>query len=127
MFKWFHHLINPHCEQCRAEKEIAREIRMIEQECKSCDTLRTLLAAERENNRRLLDLIVEQNTPKVEMREPVRDLKPITPMRVPWRVRQQMLEAEDRVTAQRMKNLEEEVLEKKEPENATEPVLQGQG
>jgi len=90
--------------------------------CNTCEVLRERLAQSDAERRELLNRLLDRDKP-----EPVptaeQDLKPIQPQYVPWRVRQQMLEAEDRHRAQllrakekekeeteaRVKNLEEEL------------------
>lgn len=100
MFKWLHHLFNPHCPDC---------IRV----CDSCETLRSLLNIEKNEKQKLLDIIIERNTPKEHEVPPEVKLEDITQRHIPWRVRQQALEAEDRAKArilkQRTEELEQEI------------------
>jgi len=83
--KWIHHLFNPHCSECAHEKE-----------CKTCETLRQLLETEKFEKKQLLEYFAY---PKKEV-ESIQ-IEPISPkaQSIPWRVRQQMLEAEDREKA----------------------------
>ena len=100
MIKWIHHLLNPHCPECRAEREMKRNEELY---CESCENFKTEIARLREDNERLLNRIIE---PKQETKEPVRleGTTPIFPRTMPWRVRQQMLEKEDKARAQAMRN-----------------------
>lgn len=92
MIKWFHHLLNPHCPDCREEREESRI-------CNSCEVLKMECARLQIENDKLLNRILEKPTP-----EPVpdtSDLKPINSgLHKTWNVRRQMLEQEDRKAAQ---------------------------
>jgi hypothetical protein len=91
MFKFIHHLLNPHCPDCLAE-------RASEKICQSCETLRYEVDRLRADNERLLNRLLEKPESNTERSEaPI----PLTvPRSMPWKVRQQMLEAEDRKAAQ---------------------------
>lgn len=83
----------------REYKQIKAEYRI----CESCETLKMELSHLRQDNERLLNAvlskpIIEETVSKAE------DLVPIQPRVVPWRVRQQMLEAEDRDKAKKMRD-----------------------
>lgn len=88
MMKWIHHLLNPHCEECRLEKE-----------CPSCEVLKEQLASANREKQQMLDSILNKDkTTEVETRvimpENMNQGKYI-----PWHVRRQMLESEDRAQA----------------------------
>jgi hypothetical protein len=94
--KFFHEMWNPHCEHCM---ELAREDKI----CSSCEILKSSLATLTDENRRLMSVI----TNKPEKTEPVQDtreLKPVMPRNLPFSMRRQMLEAEDRAAAKLLKN-----------------------
>jgi hypothetical protein len=89
------------------------------------------LEQERYEKKQLLELIIKRNEPEKEA-EIQKELKPINPKYVPWRIQQQMLEEEDRQKArilrestkqnERIKtdDLEKELLKvEKERENAS--------
>lgn len=86
---WFHHLFNPHCEQCR-----------IEYKCESCETLRHQIDVMNEQNRQLTLALVEVSKPVVHT-EAVgvspSDVK--LPRRSHWRVKQAELEQASRERA----------------------------
>lgn len=86
MFNFFHRMMNPHCPQCIAERE-----------CKNCDTLRSLLEQERFEKNKLLESILQK--PVSEPSAPISELEEVRPKFTPWRVRQQLLEQEDRAKA----------------------------
>lgn len=72
------------------------------QECQSCSMLREQLMMERQNNQRLMDRIL---TPQPIIKEAEPLPPPISvPKVVPWHVKRQMLEQEDRVKAQKLRN-----------------------
>jgi hypothetical protein len=103
MFKWLHHLLNPHCPECQDEKQIAKI-------CSSCETLKAQLAIANHEKERLIELIVhplQNNTANFP------EVKPelITPKVVPWKVRQQQLETDDREKARLMRAKEKEATE----------------
>lgn len=93
--KWIHHLFNPHCIECAHEKE-----------CKSCIVLQEQLATVRFENKQLLEMLL----PKKEVAPAIveEELKPIKPRHIPWAVKQQLLEQQDRDKARILKKLDEE-------------------
>lgn len=112
MFKFIHHLLNPHCEHCSAEKkeqlELQRLARLEVKEevrensiCASCETLqRQLEIANHEKAQLLARLLEKPEVPTTQ--EPPRTVTP--PRTVPWAVRRQMLESEDRKKAELLRN-----------------------
>ena len=66
--------------------------------CQTCEVLKMQLATEQQFNKVLFDKLMEnrlaESTPIQE-----HEYKPLKPNFVPWRVRQQMLEAEDKAAA----------------------------
>lgn len=83
--------------------------------CHSCETLQMQLSLKNEENKKLLDTILEMNRPKVEIPVEHKSVIPILPKNIPWSVRQQMIEAEDRKAAQiiqeRNRKLAEQVVD----------------
>lgn len=77
------------------------EIRKENKTCESCENLKFELAQVRLENSRLLDHILAKPVPEPEVKQEF--IKPVLPNMIPWRVRQQMLEAEDRQKARLMK------------------------
>ena len=86
---WFHHLFNPHCPECVADKE-----------CNTCHELREQLVHERNQNRELVKALVELTKPEKEV--VYQSLEPHKPLQrnVPWPIRRAQLEEEDRRNAQ---------------------------
>ena len=96
MANWFHRFFNPHCEHCVTEREESRV-------CNSCDILKMENERLRIENAKLLDRILTPVVPH----EPIpttNDKVPIMPKTLPWNVRRQTLEAEDREKARLMKS-----------------------
>lgn len=95
MFRdFFHRLLNPHCPECKIEDHD-------EYVCDSCEVLKEEINYLRLQNQKLLETIT--NKPKEEVRTtaPV----PITPRvtRVPWAVKRQQMEQNDREKAEKMR------------------------
>jgi len=92
MFKWLHHLLNPHCSDCQlaaAENKV----------CVSCETLKMQLSIANIERRQMLESILAMSKPtEVQSAPPQINLKE-APKPISWNVRKQMLEAEDRKQA----------------------------
>jgi hypothetical protein len=120
MFKFFHKLFNPHCPDC-AEQE--RENRI----CASCETLKTENARLSNENLRLLEVLLRkasgQDIESEGSTETLRPL-PVTNKHIPWNVRRQMLEAEDKARAKIIQN--NPILDTKErTEDLEDEILKG--
>lgn len=104
MTNFFHRLFNPHCSSCY-ENEKDNKI------CQSCETLKTQLDISNFEKKQLLERLLNPIQP--EKPEPV-EYEPIPNKNVPWNVRRQMLEAEDREKAKLMRAAPKstEILEK---------------
>lgn len=83
-----HELLNPHCEHCKSEREESRV-------CASCETLKEQLERTNHEKRQLLDRLLEK--PEKEAPPVLREIS--KPVNIPWNVRRQMLESEDRERA----------------------------
>lgn len=98
--RFFHEFMNPHCDHCKEDKLISKE-------CKNCDDLRLLLAQEKQEKTRLLEVILQKDNPVIAESQ---ETKPISlPRSTPWRIRQQMLEEDDRVKASIMNRIEKDM------------------
>jgi hypothetical protein len=99
MWKWLHHLLDPHCEECNR--------------CPTCEVLKQQVETERIFNKVLLDKLTEKDA-QIEPQ-----VAPVPPSAMPrtltWRVRRQMLEADDRKAAalkiQKEQELQQQVTE----------------
>ncbi len=76
--------------------------------CPVCEVLREQLAKSEEERRELLHRALAPSDFE-SVPEEKEELKPVTPPFIPWRLRQQMLEAEDRKKAQLMRERSEEI------------------
>lgn len=85
---WIHRLFNPHCPSCHDE--------MI---CNSCELLKGQLEVANHEKNRLLDRLLEK--PAVDI--PAPPMEVTRPHNIPWAVRRQMLESEDREKARLMR------------------------
>jgi len=81
---------------------------LTDETCESCEILREQLhksdAERRDLLHRLLDPVKVEPPPTQE-----EEFKPVTPQFTPWRVRQQMLEEEDRAKAKVIKDRTKEI------------------
>ena len=102
MLKWIHQLLNPHCEQCRDEKEDSSI-------CKTCEILKVQLEVSNSEKRLLLAAIIPQ--PKVETTTNPVNPEAIRGRHIPFNVRRQMLEAEDRREAALIAAKQKEIAE----------------
>jgi hypothetical protein len=76
--------------------------------CATCEVLSAQLANSERERRELLAKLLDKDKP--ESSSPVaEEMKPVGQQFVPWRVRQQMLEAEDRKRAELMRAKREEM------------------
>jgi hypothetical protein len=106
--EWLHHLFTPHCVQCKEDYvELDR--------CKSCEVLEQQLAQANREKHDLLNMIMQLSQPKVEV-----EAKPYIPLAdearpkfIPWRVKQQELEANDRQAARILKDKHKEMADAK--------------
>lgn len=93
MSNWFHRFLNPHCPHCIEERQDSKV-------CPSCETLKEQLDRANYENDKLLDRILVKPTIET-IKEPSKIQIPTKS--IPWGVRRQMLEAEDREKAKLMR------------------------
>lgn len=80
--------------------------------CATCEVLREQLTMSERERRELLGKLLEKDKPEPLLSSSnAEDLRPFTPQFVPWRVKQQMLEAEDRKRAELMRGKAKEIEE----------------
>lgn len=75
--------------------------------CNTCEVLRAQLDESNRERRELLNRLLEPSKP--EPPQTIEEMKPIQPQHIPWRVRQQMLESEDRKAAELLKKRANEI------------------
>lgn len=92
--KFFHELLNPHCSHCKEQEDESKF-------CQSCDTLKMQIEIANQNNARLMSRLLDKPEPIIVDSTP----REVTlPKVVPWAVRKQMLETEDRERARAIRN-----------------------
>jgi hypothetical protein len=79
--------------------------------CTSCDILRDQLEKSEVERRELLHKLLDRGVAEPAPSLVSEELRPITPQFIPWRVKQQMLEQEDRRAAQLMRDKQKEIKE----------------
>ena len=95
MATWFHRFLHPHCPHCKEEREDAKI-------CLSCETLRQEVERLIYENQTLLNRVLQTNTVPEEPK--IAPPMMTKPKGMPWAVRRQMLEAEDRRKAQLLRD-----------------------
>jgi|GEM_PF-3609559 len=83
----------------RAKKNVVVQEEKV---CASCETLKQQLEIANYERNKMLDRIMEK--PKVEPERVVAPIPTSRPVVMPWRIRQQTMEREDRMKAAAMKN-----------------------
>lgn len=90
--------------------------------CESCDTLRTLLAESNRERKDLLHKLLDRDkSDPPTVAASIEDFQPITPQYQPWRVRRQMMEAEDR---QKSRLLADKAKEMDEAKKQQDPKIE---
>lgn len=98
---------------------------LTEEPCETCEILREQLAKSDAERRELLTRLLAKETP--EPSPAVEEVyQPIKPQFIPWRVRQQMLEAEDKKKAQLMHDKAREIKELEDELGITKHVERGE-
>jgi hypothetical protein len=77
--------------------------------CNTCDLLRDLLERSELERKELMHKLLDRGVPEPAPSLPLEELKPITPQFIPWRVKREMLEQEDRRAAQLMRDKAKEI------------------
>lgn len=77
--------------------------------CLTCEVLRDQLDESNRERKELLTRLMERDKPEPLPSPSTVELQPIRPQHTPWRVRQQLLEQEDRRTAQLLRDKEKEL------------------
>lgn len=93
---FIHHLLNPHCAHCEM-------LSNKDKECKSCETLKIQLDIARQENRELLQSILDIVHPKVEIKTDESNHEPVRTTPVSWRIKRQQLERSSREEYRRMR------------------------
>ncbi len=106
MLKWIHHLFNPHCPECKLDRQDEQFNPLVE-------TLRSELASARHQNEQLIKQIIALTSPIIAapITESQQAPVPLDAKTIPWRVKRQMLETEDRQKAEVLRRKNEELNE----------------
>lgn len=91
--------MNPHCLECVQEEELKRV-------CPTCQVLGLQLSQSQDMNRELLRELFKKDEPIIQLKEP--EIIEPKQTNMPWKVRREILEAEDREKARLMKQAKEE-------------------
>lgn len=114
MFKWLHHLRNPHCIECEDEK-IRREDREDRKRiCRTCEVLEMQCAQLRSDNERLLSLVLDskENSEENQVKYAAGRNEEFSPIQPPlrWKERRKILENESRQRARVLDQQREELI-----------------
>lgn len=101
LLKWYAEYLMIRSQWRRDQTELTKEVKEVEV-CESCETLREQLALANAREQKLMDRIMEK--PEKPVDTPHVAGPPLLPRHIPWKVRQQALETEDRVKAQRLRD-----------------------
>jgi len=101
LLKWYAEYLMIKSQWRRDKTDITLQEKQVEI-CESCETLKEQLALANQREQKLMDRLLEKPE-KTVVEAPHKAGPPLMPTRVPWRVRQQMLEAEDREKAKLMR------------------------
>lgn len=77
--------------------------------CATCEVLREQLAGSERERRDLLNKLLDKEKPEPLIEKSQEEMRPIQPQFIPWRVKQQMLEAEDRKQKQLLEDKHKEI------------------
>lgn len=92
--------------------------------CSSCMVLESQLIIANAERERLLSTMLEFTKPIAEEKHNVKDIVPIHTRALPWRVRQQMLEENDRAKAAAMRRAAEESAQLNDTVPNKQPITQ---
>lgn len=101
LLKWYREYLDIKNERETKKREL--------QYCEACETLKLQLSVANEERRFLLEKLTDKPDEVKESNHEPQNLKPILPNRVPWAVRRQMLESEDRAAAKALRKNEDEL------------------
>lgn len=114
MWKWLHHLFNPHCELCELKELEARTQEDKYNACRTCQVYEMTNAQLVQDNQRLLDIILHgkeinqlerDNINAHEVNAP----QPIQPP-ISWKERRRIMERESREVARVLNKQQEDLM-----------------
>jgi hypothetical protein len=102
LLDWYKEWLNIRAEVAQRKRDLSKDVRQEEKVCESCETLKQQLEISNYEKDRLLNRLLEKPD-----KEPDRTIAPepqaLKPRMVPWAVRKQMLEREDREKARSLR------------------------
>lgn len=101
MFQWLRELLEIRYEYREKNTRLRSEVKHEQVVCENCEVLKEILAAERYDKQQLLKKLLAEPAKEVESVEPIEITRPKI---MPWRVKRQLLEAEDRKKAELLRN-----------------------
>lgn len=101
LLRFIHHLLDPHCPDCRAEAREKREEARETEVSLAVETLQRQLEIANHEKEQLLDRLLKEPEKETPRELPASYVPPRT---IPWNMRRQMLESEDRRKAQLMRS-----------------------
>jgi translation initiation factor 2B subunit (eIF-2B alpha/beta/delta family) len=102
LLDWYKQWLEIRAEAKSRANDITREVKEVEV-CQSCETLREQLSLERQTNSKLMDRLLEKPE-KVVDAPPQMVTRPTLGRHAPWRVRQQLLQTEDKERAKLLRD-----------------------
>lgn len=111
MFKWLHHLFNPHCESCFLEEQRLLEFESRKDSCRTCEVLEMTNAELRADNQRLLEIVLKGEE-RIEYKQEPQQFNPIKTMPTLWKHRRASLELADKMRAEEIKAAERAMQDK---------------
>lgn len=105
LLNWYREYLQIKYESRKLKNEVVVE----EKVCQSCETLRQQLEFSNYEKTQLLNKLLKEPEPEPK---PIEAPQITRPRGIPWRVRQQLLEQEDRVKAQRLRDVPKPDVEK---------------
>ena len=127
--KFFHEMMNPHCEHCKQlrieeleQKELDREVSRV---CPSCENLKMQLAYVNQQNNKLIDNIIEPvltDEPKQEQLPP--RILQTNRQHIPFSFIKHKLETESKIKAAEINAQNKAVTNAAKPDNETTAQLE---
>jgi hypothetical protein len=102
IIKFFHELINPHCEHCAILREEQFHIELESRRCRACESFERQIAVLQEQNNKLTEKIV--NPVPLAPVAPEVQMRPIHRGAIPFSIIRQQLESESRARAEALRN-----------------------
>jgi hypothetical protein len=103
LLEWYRQWLTIRAEFKAKKFELTREVTTEQKICQSCETLKQQLEIANYEKKQLLDRLLFKPSPEAE-RTVAPEPTAVRPRSIPWHVRRQMLETEDREKARALKD-----------------------